>query len=240
MRTPGQLTSNLGGIVDASALPDRLTSDLALSLPELVSLLSLTRQQKATRLVEFLAPYAAKLAELADGAALPPGQRVQLEEQMLSPMSQAGLNEVVELTTGKTGLEVAKEMLSAETPEQAMTHTENLSFDAPTWAARPETALANEVKRGEPTLVAQPTIHTAKDPRISGRGNVDDELKQKDRSDKVLGKNMVWNVLHMFGAFAENKPDEKKQKEMLLATGAIIVLVITVALVITLVLILGK
>ena len=240
VRTPGQLSSNLGGIFDAAALPDRLTSDLSLNLSELISVLSLTRQQKATRLVEFLVPYAAKLAELTTAGAVPQGQRAQLEEQLLTPMSQAGLEQVVELTTGKSGVDIAKELLSSETAEQAQAFTENLKFDAPTWASRPEVALASEVKRGEPTLVAQPTIQPARDPRVGGRGKPEDELQLKDRSDKVLGRNMVWNVLHMFGKVGEAPLDEKQKREMLLATGAIIVLVITVALVIVLTLVLGK
>jgi hypothetical protein len=242
VRAPGQLTSNLGGVLDATLLPDRLNADLAIHLPELVSLLSLTRQQKAARLVEFLAPYAAKLAELTHSAALPASQRVQLEEKLLTPMANAGLDQVVELTTGKSGVEVAKEMLSAETPEQVMAHTEGMSFDAPTWASRPEVALANEVKRGEPSLIAQPnpTIQPLPERAINGRGNVDDEPQKKDRSDRVLGKNMVWNVLHMFRDTGEAPMDEKQKKEMLLATGGIIVLVITVGLVVALTLILGK
>ena len=239
VRTPGQLSSNLGGIVDAASLPDRLGSDLALNLSELISVLSLTRQQKATRLVEFLVPYAAKLAELTAAGAVPLGQRAQLEEKLLNPMSQAGLEQVVELTTGKSGIDIAKELLSSETAEQAQAFTENMKFDAPTWASRPEVALANEVKRGEPTLVAQPTIQTARDPRAAGRGKPEDELL-KDRSDKVLGRNMVWNVLHMFGKVGEAPLDEKQKREMLLATGAIIVLVVTVAGVIVLTLVLGK
>ena len=67
----------------------------------------------------------------------------------------------------------------------------------------------------------------------------EDELL-KDRSDKVLGRNMVWNVLHMFGKVGEAPLDEKQKREMLLATGAIIVLVVTVAGVIVLTLVLGK
>jgi hypothetical protein len=240
IRTPLQLTSNLEKIIDPEALAGRLNADLAINLPELISLLSLTRQQKATRLVEFLVPYAAKLSELSANALVPQAQRAQLEEKLLTPMTNAGLDQVVELTTGKTGVEVAKELLGAQSPEQALAMTERMSFDAPTWASRPEAAMANEVKRGEPSLIAQPTIQPTRDARIGGRGDADEDPKPKDRSDKVLGKNMVWNVLHMFGDVGEDPVDLKKQKEMLLATGGIIVLVITVALVITLALVLGK
>lgn len=77
IRSPGQLSSNLKGVVDPEALPDRLSADLGIHLPELVSLLSLTRQQKASRLVAFLVPYAARLSELAAAVALPPAQRTQ-------------------------------------------------------------------------------------------------------------------------------------------------------------------
>ncbi len=242
VRSPGQLSSDLGTIKDANALPDRLTSDLAVHLPELVSLLNLTRQQKATRLIEFLVPYAAKLSELTAAAELPltQTQRLNLEEKLITPMSQAGLDQVVELTTGKSGVEVAKDMLKLPLPELAMAHLEKMIFDAPTWASRPEAALANEVKRGEPALTAQPTIVPTKDARISGKGNAEEEeQKVKDRTDKVLGKNMVWNVLHMFNA-GEGPMDEAKKKEMLLATGGLVILVITVAAVIALALVLAR
>ena len=69
-------------------------------------------------------------------------------------------------------------------------------------------------------------------------GKVEEPIK-KDRSDKVLGRNMVWNVLHMF-AGADGPLDQKKKKDLLMATGGIIVLIITVALVIVLALVLGK
>ena len=119
--------------------------------------------------------------------------------------------------------------------------TQSMSFDAPTWAARPEAAAANEVKRGEPSLLAQPTIHSVREQNISGRGTSEEEAPAKDRGDKKLGKNMVWNVLHMFRDTDGDAPEEvKKQKELLMATGGIIVLVITVAAVIVLALVLGK
>jgi len=147
---------------------------------------------------------------------------------------------VVELTTGKSGVEVARELLAASTPEEVRERTQNLSFDAPTWASRPETAQANEVKRGDPSLIAQPTIQQARDPRATGRGELEDEPARKARSDKVLGRNMVWNVLHMFGDLGDDPADLKKQKELVLATGGIIVLVVTVGLVIALALVLGR
>ena len=240
VRTPGQLTSNLGKVVDPQELPDRLTSDLAVHLPELVSLLSLTRQQKATRLIEFLVPYAAKLAELAPEAALQQTARAQLEQKLLEPMANAGLEHVVELTTGKTGVDVARELLRSATADEARALTASMSFDAPTWAARPETAAASEVKRGEPTLMAQPALQPAREHRSSGRAAPEEERALKDRGDKSLGKNMVWNVLHMFRDTSDAPADEKKQKELLMATGGIIVLVITVALVVVLALVLGK
>ncbi|MBS1153461.1 MAG: hypothetical protein H6Q89_5159, partial [Myxococcaceae bacterium] len=170
----------------------------------------------------------------------PQAQRAQLEQKLLTPMTAAGLGQVVELTTGKSGVEVARELLSASTPEEVRELTQNLAFDAPTWASRPETAQANEVKRGEPSLIAQPTIQHAREPRAGGRAELEDEPARKDRSDKVLGRNMVWNVLHMFGDIGDDPADLKKQQEMVLATGAIIVLVVTVALVIAVALVLGR
>lgn len=248
VRTPGQL-SELGDIGNAEELPGRLNVELALHLPELVSLLSLTRQQKATRLVEFLVPYAIKLAELSTAAALAPGQRARLEEKLLTPMSTAGLEQVIELGSGKTGVEVARELLSAATPEDAKVFTQQMTFDAPTWASRPETAAANEVKRGEPSLQAQPAAHASTQPTIqplreqnlAGRFTPEEEQQQKDRGDRKLGKNMVWNVLHMLRGGEEGAlPEEqKKQQELIIATGAILVLVITVALVIVLAMVLG-
>lgn len=243
VRSPGQLSSDLKGILEAGELPGRLTADLAIHLPELIHLLSLTRQQKATRLMEFLVPYASKLSELAQAnasgaTALPEAQRVKLEEQLLQPMREAGLEQVVELTTGKTGVEVAEQLLGAATPEEARALTETMKFDAPTWASRPEAQAANEVKRGEPSLIAQPTIAPPREQRAGGKGE-EEEAKKKDRKDKVLGGNMVWNALHMFrGGDGAEELDPAKQRELVLATGGIIVMVIVISAAVALALIL--
>lgn len=242
IRAPGQLASDLKGVVDAEQLPGRLEADLAVNLPELISLLSLTRQQKATRLVEFMLPYAEKLADLAQQAAstaapMPAEQREKVGEQLLQPMREAGLEQVVELTTGKTGVEVAEQLLSANTPQDVKQLTETMKFDAPQWASRPEAQNANEVKRGEPSLIAQPTLAPPREQRGPGRAE-EEEAATKDRKDKKLGSNMIWNTLHMFrGGDAEDLTPEK-QKELVMATGAIVVMVVVVFVAVALALIL--
>lgn len=239
VRLPGQLASDLKKILDAGDLPGRLSADLAIHLPELISLLSLTRQEKATRLMEFLVPYAEKLATLAQQqTAEGKVPRAELEQQMLQPMREAGLEHVVETTTGQSGVEVAEQMLAAQTPEEARAVTENMKFDAPTWASRPEAQAQNEVQRGEPALLAQNVV-AAPQPRAAGRApELEEEQKKKDKGrDKVLGGNMVWNALHMFRGDDADALDPKKQKELLMATGGIIVMVVVVAVAITLALI---
>lgn len=241
VRPAGALASDLKGIADAEALPGRLAADLGIHLPELIHLLSLTRQQKATRLVEFLMPYAEKLADLAQRAAaasnpMPEAQREQLSEKLLAPMREAGLAQVVETKTGQTGVEVAEQLLNAKTPQEVRQLAEPMKFDAPQWASRPEAQGANEVKRGEPPLIAQPNVAP---PREQRRPEEEEAAKKKDRgTDQKLGGNMVWNTLHFLRGDDAEELTPEKQKEMLMATGGIIVVFVVVAVAITLALLL--
>lgn len=230
VRSPGQLASDLGNVNEVSELPERLAADLNIHLPELISLLNMTRDQKATRLMQFLVPYASRLAELAQANAVPIEQRGQVEQKLVAPMAEAGLEHVVELTTGKTGVEVAKELLRSETPQQAYAHLEAMKFDAPTWASRTDATKSNEVQRSnEPALQAQPpVIQPPREQRVSARAEVEDEPRKEKSTDKVLGKNMVWNVLHMFNGNDSGPMTEEKKKELLVATGWIIVMIVVV------------
>jgi len=230
VRSPGQLASDLGNVNDVSELPERLAADLGIHLPELISLLNMTRDQKATRLMQFLVPYASKLAELSQANAVPPQQRAQVEQKLVTPMAEAGLEHVVELTTGKVGVEVAKELLKSQTPQQAHAHLEGMKFDAPTWASRTEATKSNEVQRtNEPALQAQPpVVQPQKEQRIASRADVEDEPKKDKSSDKVLGRNMVWNVLHLFNGNDSGPVSEAKKNDLLVATGWLIVMIVVV------------
>ncbi len=229
VRAPGQLTSDLTQVKDPQKLAGKLAGDLKVHLPELVGLLNLTREQKASRLVEFLVPYAAKLAELKQTAPLEAAQQSKLEAKLLEPMKQAGLAQIVETTTGNSGEEIAKRMLAAPTPQAVRAMTEGLKFDAPDWSGRPEAAAmaAAQGKPLEPQLIAQPIV--PREQRVDARppGEEAEGRREKQRSS-TLGKNMLFNVLHLFRDDAATLT-EKEKLEAGIVTIALITLAIAIA-----------
>ena len=233
VRAPGQLASDLKSVSDPSKLPGKLAGDLKAHLPELVDLTSLTRQEKASRLVEFLVPYAAKFAELKVAVALPPEQQEKLEEKMLEPMNDAGLGQVVETTTGQTGVQIAQQLLQAPTAQQARAMTATMQFDAPNWTGRADAALGVQGRPVEPHLLAQPLIQPGREQRVDAKppGEEAQGQREKPRSG-VLGKNMLFNVLHLFRADGQTL-SEREKIEAGIVTIALISMAIAIAVAIT-------
>jgi hypothetical protein len=224
-RAPGQLVSDLKQVKDPAKLAAKLAGDLKVQLPQLTGLLNLTREQKASRLVEFLVPYASKLAELKQLNPLPQAQSATIEQQLLEPMKVAGLAHVVETTTGKSGVEIGRELLRAATAEEARTFTEGMKFDSP---GRPEAAASRPT---EPQLTAQPQLQLNRELRHEKTGEAPQGSKAKPRKGK-LGKNMLFNVLHLMRDDAATL-SEKEKLEAGIVTIALISLVIAVAVAIT-------
>lgn len=234
MRAPGQLTSDLTQVNDPAQLPEKLAGDLKVNLPELVALLNLTRQEKASRLVEFLVPYAAKLAELKAVVEVPAAQQAKLEAKMLEPMKAAGLAQVVETTTGKSGVEIAKQLLQAPTAQEARLMTQAMRFDAPNWAGQAAAGAAGIQGRPvEPQLVHQALIAPTRDQRVDAPppGEEEQGVREKTRSG-VLGKNMLFNVLHLFRADGATLSEREKIEAGIVTIG-LISLAIAIAVAVT-------
>ncbi|MEW5743161.1 MAG: hypothetical protein AB1938_29875 [Myxococcota bacterium] len=218
-------------LTDARALPERFLADLTLVKGELLEHPGMTRGEKAERLLAFFEAYAARFSQLANGtaqarqpqtgAATPQGLygAVEVQAQLPPALGEAELKRALEkfdkaLTRagfqelraddGRTGLEIARQMLQASTPE-ALRELRPQKLDAPGWKdnAAVEKSLAAEVARERKVQAAdvKPVII----PHVKTQGGVagaakKDEAEPKGasrRSDKVLGGRMLWNALHL-------------------------------------------
>lgn len=236
-RDVSSLRPDTNRLTDARALPERFLADLKLVEQELLNHPGMTREQKAERLFEFFESYAARFAELAHGSAqarqaasaaqVPQQQGAFATQdtagpQLAPPLTDAELGkalgqfdkalklagfEALQTDDGRSGLEAAREMLEAKTPEAQASARPN-DLNAPTWkdnAAPEPRALKADVekeRRAVAGLDGKPQIT----PHMRVAGQRVDEAQAQEAakkssktqgSDKVLGAQMLWNVMHL-------------------------------------------
>ena len=192
------LPSNLEA-VEAAQLPEVLQYDLAVQLPALMGSAVLGRDVKAARLMEFMVPYAERLATLGKSTPLEADQRKALAEQMLKPMMTAGLKHVTELTTGKSGLDLARTMLAAEQPEDVHGSIDGLRFDSTDPSSLVGTAGAAPAAKAEPPpppLSQQPVIAGATTQRSSDEAAEDEQDEEESRKRSKGSGGPLWGLLH--------------------------------------------
>lgn len=172
---PATLTSKLDQVLDALGLANHLGYDLTSQSAALFGQ-ALTRDQKATRLMEFLVPYAQRFAELKQGG-LSPEKANEAVLKMLQPMFAAGLTHIIETTTHRTGQDVAKSLLSASSPDEVSASMEGLRFDS----TDPNGLVAQSPVQVSPNQLV-------KEARVSERPPeaLDDETKRQSRHRAAL------------------------------------------------------
>ena len=129
-QSAARLASNLSQVLDAGKLPEQMQYDLSVQLTALMGSATLPREAKATRVMEFMTPYAEHLAKLTQQQPLSGDQRKSVADQLLKHMNGAGLARVVETTTGRTGAQVGLAMMSVQHPPDVRKTLEGMRFDS--------------------------------------------------------------------------------------------------------------
>lgn len=239
-------------LTDARAMPERFLSDLQLVKSGLLGHPGMSRQQQAARLFEFFETYAERFNELANGTAqqpvaeeaalklAPPLNAAEWDKtlaQFDKALTRAQFNEL-QTSDGRTGLEAAREMLEARSPQDFHAARPS-SVDAPTWKDNAE-KLKTEVEVNR-RAVAFDSANVHVQPQLRAtQTRVDDPEAKKDGkrskskgSDGVLSSKTLWNVLHMLRG--EDLDDVARKDAMtqlavaaglLLTLGAILVVVL--------------
>ncbi|MGV3620660.1 MAG: hypothetical protein ACO1OB_07575 [Archangium sp.] len=251
-RDVGTLSPDTSRLTDARALPERFLADLQLVKGGLLGHPGMSRTEQAARLFEFFETYAERFNELANGSA----QQTHFDEAALAlapPLNDAEWGKTLaqfdkaltraqfnELTTGdgRTGLEAAREMLEARTPQEFHA-AKPASVDAPNWKDNAE-KLKTEVEVNR-RAVAFDSANTHVQPQLKvAQPTVEDPEAKKDGKrntskgkDGVLSSKTLWNVLHMLRG--EDLDDVARKDAMtqlavaaglLLTLGAILVVVL--------------
>ena len=231
-RDVASLRPDTNRLTDARVMPERFLADLKLIEQELLNHPGMTKEQKAERLFEFFESYAARFAELAHGTAQAKQAATATPQQggafstvdtagpqLAPPLSEAELNkalgqfdkalkmagfEALKTDDGRTGMEAAREMLEAKTPEaQANARPHDLS--APSWKDNPDPrGLKAEVDKERRIAALDGKPQITPHLRVSGQkvdeAQAQEAAKKGSRSqgtDKVLGANTLWNVMHL-------------------------------------------
>jgi hypothetical protein len=255
-RDVGRLTPDTERLTDARTMPERFLADLKLIEQQLLNHPGMTRTEKAERLFQFFEAYAARFQDLAHGAAQdrqaataqpPQGGALHTTEtglQLANPLNDAELTKALaqfdkaldragfpQLTAGdgRTGMEAAREMLEARTPEQ-LAQARPAKPDAPGWKDNPELSMGiDKARRGVELNGPNPLIQ----PKLTPQQQVDEEKKKKDGerkrergTDGVLGGRMVWNVLHLLRGDDLTDVERRDAMNQLVVAG-VLVLILT-------------
>ncbi len=269
----------------ANELPDRFASDLVMVKPQLVDHPALPRDERANRLVEFLARYIEHFVELSDGrvptqpgqklalapvpapapesAKLPQMDRAPIQKKFVEVARAAGFGEVVDTRSGKSVIDLLPAWLQVTKKEDVRSLLQGYRFDAPTWQgdagalarAMPKApelpSVASMLQKPDEALHydkdfrAQPGLGIKVDSAIRGPLSTDptphagepEKVKGRQRTDKVLGRNMIWNVLHKFRGDEEHLLAEKMSHgdlQKLMVGGFIAIVGLGIALIVLL------
>lgn len=229
---------------DARAIPERFLSDLQLVKSGLLGHPGMSRQQQAARLFEYFETYAGRFNELANGTA----QQKSLEEAALKlapPLNEAEWGKTLaqfdkaltraqfnELTTndGRTGLEAAREMLEARTPQEFRAAKPS-SVDAPSWKDNAERLKAEVDVNRRAVAFDSSNLHVQPQLRAAQLRVDDPELKKDGKrskskgSDGVLSSKTMWNVLHMLrGEDLDDVARKDAMAQLAVAAGLLLTL----------------
>lgn len=160
--------------------------------------------------------------ETAAGPPLTEAQQAQVAKGFEAALQGAGFAELRELATGRTGLEVARQLLLARSSRQHEELVRGLRFDAPAWS---EAAALAQARSG---------VRPRLDPDALARSPRDEDAPGPRRrgTDKVLGPRMLWNVLHRYRDDGRDDTESAQQREAmnhLLAVGGLVALAIVLA-----------
>lgn len=221
-----RLASSLEGVVDGLVLPDQLNYDLSVQLPALMGSAVLDRDVKATRLMQFIVPYAERLATLAQSQPLTADQRRAVADQLVESMLKAGLRHVLETATGRSGLQVAQAMLAVETPDEARKVLNELSF-----TSTDPTALVAGTTQPELTPSPQqvPVAVTVAAALQSQQG--DDPRDSSEERPPARDGGPRWGLLHRSRSAKGRIDDDDKwvPDDKALYAAGIVALVISIA-----------
>lgn len=255
-RPLGELVTDFSGLKSAVEVPERFASDLLLGRGALIDHPQLASTDRAQRLVAFFGKYAAAFVDLARGkeaapapqekpraeaaktrldpiidaremvrshtvAALTPEARLDAEKHFLSVLEQGGYGVLRDKLTGLDALAVAAAVLKEVTPEVVAQRVAQVD---PEFMRPP--AAENAAKQVQPQIQGVPkglavpglTGGTAQAPRA--------DVSAQRTTDKVLGRNMLWNVLHTLRGDRpdEDTPEKREAALQALGFGALVVL----------------
>lgn len=233
-----KLVPDLKKLTQAEEVPNRFLKDLVAARSPLLEG-GLPKEQRASRLFGFFSHYAERFVTLAKGfpdtpqtwgpqtknevpvptaPALPQAKKDTAVEQFLGNLKEVGFSQLRDRNTGNTGLQTAKQMLEAESPRDVQRQARDTAL-----VVVGREAASSSSARGNDGL-APP--FNPDGGILNGNRRLDSpqdwvEERRRRRSYKVLGSNMLWNILHL-----ERSPNETMTKDELnrLAFGAILVL----------------
>jgi hypothetical protein len=219
MARTSALKPDTSKFTNALELPARFLSDLKLVEPQLLQHAGLGTEEKAARAFEFFEPYAERFVELAHDPVKPltPAEVQTGLARFEKALTKADFA-AIRTSDGRTGVDVAKELL------QGKTTGPRPKLDAPGWkederSLRAQVETERRVVQLESRPLVQPRAAAAKpEDGVAGR-------REKKGTDKVLGSQMLWNVLHL--ARGEELDDVARRDAMnalIVSAGLLLVL----------------
>jgi hypothetical protein len=171
-------------------------------------------------------------------------ERLQELERFLDTLKALGFDKAVEVHTGQAGLDAAREVLQATTAQDASALASQKQFEPAEGEAvaanRPE---SEAVARESASLPAGTVRGGEGKGAVEGMrehsqlGDLSDPAARRRARDGVLGKNMVWNILHRYREGGRLEGEESMEERdtwnrlmvaaaLILLGGAIIVVVV--------------
>ncbi|MBX7113220.1 MAG: hypothetical protein K1X64_02715 [Myxococcaceae bacterium] len=246
-----KLVPDLKKMTQAEEVPNRFLKDVVAARSPLLEG-NLPKEQRASRLFGFFSHYAERFVALAKGVPeaqnwgpateqraqvaqpptgpqLPKAQKDTAVEQFLSNLKEVGFTQLKDRATGNTGLQTAKQMLEAETPRDVQRQARETALVV---VGGSTASQLGDSPLGKPQFNPDGTLINGRQVNVPNDWDEEMQRRRRQREHKVLGSNMLWNILHL-----DRRPDETMTKDELnrLAFGAILVLVGVTLMVVVLV-----
>jgi hypothetical protein len=237
------LAPDLSAFTNAAELPSRFQKDLALVRELLLNAPGLSREQKAERLMAFFENYATRFFELSGKAASAQTIQTGSAESAAgeAPSTVSRFRDVLTATgfaeiqfDGRNGVELAAALLQNEINFDALRQR----LDAPNWNDNPSAPLNRPQEKAsrEAAGVSLRGVKATGEalvnivPVMSGRNNVPVAKKTQEPArraqNKKLGRNMLWNFLHLYRADDGPMSESAKREH---ALKALVVLALVLA-----------
>jgi hypothetical protein len=208
------LVGDLSGAANWRELPSQFASDFRSVKAQLLEFPGLNSADRADRMLAFFAKYAERFVALA-----PPGSspsRLAAIQDFLSELEGLGYGALFEAATRESAVEEAEGLLRSSSVEEFLSQASRLHFRARDLAplsaaegrrgARPLEPRRPSVPEGPPegdgprsSAMASGGKPLAPPGPPAAPNRAEGESKRRDRgrwTDKVLGPNLLWNVLH--------------------------------------------